>query len=251
MNKLAWLSLACLATIGCTSDEGSTPTDAAVSVDAPPPLGPCPDKTVCLDPFLVTDKPVMAGRLTVIWFQPMRVNGLPPMPVEVGYDVPFEPGKMRYDIPLAQVRAPSRTDLLLCQWEGGFCQTQANPPPIGFGLPVILDDTSGNGRIDIPEITFYGNHGVGMAYFAWSQNNHPLGSPALQYSPTLQTYLGKIFTVGISAGVHGYGLVPGSGFDSKLGPPDSASGADLAICPSQGSSCQVPAPRLVGVDNPG
>ncbi len=257
MTPPAWFALASSSALvvlaaSCSSPSGTgpAPVDASIAVDAPPVMPPCPDATVCLKPFLVTDKPVTAGRLTVVWFQLMRVNGLPPMPVEVGYDVPFVPGKPRYDIPLAQIRPPSRHQLLLCQWNNGVCNPDAPIPGIGFALPVILDDTSGNGAIDTTEITLYGNHGIGMAYFGWSKNAHATGSRALSYDDGDPTYLGDIFTGAIAAGVHGYALLPGPGFDQRLGAPDSASGSDLAICPTQGTSCQVTAPRLAGSQNP-
>ncbi|NVB80398.1 MAG: hypothetical protein HOV81_18545 [Kofleriaceae bacterium] len=235
---------------GCSGsdNDGATPPDAAVAIDAHVDL-PCPANTVCLEPFLVTDKPGTPGRLAVVWFQPMHVQGLPSMPTEVAYDVPYVPGQSRYDIPLAQVKPPMSTAVVLCQWEMGVCQQMANPPPIAFALPVILDDTNGNGKIDGTEVTFYGNHGMGMAFFAWSLRAHPLGDPALfQYGSN--TYLGNIFTAGIAAGVHGYAIQPGSSFEDKLAAADTASGSDLAICPSQGTSCQVNAPRLVGFENP-
>lgn len=254
MRTLPWIATlvaAGLATsLGCGSDPDSANlADASVAPDAPAALGPCPAQTLCLKPFLVTPaKPVTAGRLTVVWFQLMDIGGT--MATELAYDVPFVPGKERYDLPLAQIKAPVIDRVLMCQWENNVCLKTANPPPIGFGLPLVLDDTNANGRIDPAEITLYGNHGVGMAYLAWSAAAHPAGDPALTYGSGVTTYLGDIFSQRIAAGVHAYPLVTGSGFDQRLGAPDAASGADLALCPSQGSSCQVAPPRLVGTTNP-
>ena len=184
----------------------------------------------------------------VVWFQTQNIWN--PIPTEIAFDVPFVPGGARYDLPLSQIKPPVNDRVLLCQWENSVCLRAANPPAIGFGLPLVLDDTNANGRIDLAEVTLYGNHGVGMAYLAWSAVAHGPGDAALVYPSGSPTYLGDIFANGIGAGVHAYPLVMGSGFDDRLGKADTAGGADLALCPSQGTSCSIQPPRLVGTSNP-
>jgi len=141
-----------LAVAACT--ESSSLTDAGT--DGKPGdagLGPCAARTLCLQPKLVTTgPPPTAPRLVVAWFQPRHVSGLPPMPVEIGYDVAFVPSLARYDIPLDKVRAPTTDSVLLCQWDQGQCQHTAPIPPIGFALPLVLEDGNGNGHIDASEI---------------------------------------------------------------------------------------------------
>ncbi len=230
-----------------SSPEPMTTPDAAVAIDAP---GPCPPATLCLSPFLVEpEKPVAPARIAVVWFQPMHVNGLPPMPIEIGYDAPFTPNLPRYEIPLAQVKAPISDQVLLCQWENGVCLRDARPPAVGFGLALVLQDANANGRVDVSEVSFYSNQGGGMAYLAWSKLAHAVGSPALAYDEDTLTYLGEIFTKGIAAGVQSYELIP-RGFDNALGAPDTGDGADLALCPGSGASCQVGMPRVLDADNP-
>jgi hypothetical protein len=200
-----------------------------------------------LKPFLVQpEKPVMPGRLTVVWFQ--VANPFTPMPVEVAYDVPFVPGAKRYDLPLAQIKPPATDRVLLCQWEQDVCLHSATPNPVGLGLPLVLDDTNGNGKIDLSEVTLYGNHGVGMAYLAYSAAPHFGNDPSLVQFDR-KTYLGEIFTAGIAAGVHAYPLVA-DGFENALGAADTANDDDLALCPTQGTSCQVAPPRLIDMTNP-
>lgn len=242
--------LAALVAAGCSESDSSSMADGAVAVDAPAGLGPCPSGTLCLDPFLVeAQKPVAAGRLVVVWFQPMRVNGLPPMPIEIAYDVPFVPNLRRYDIPLAQVRAPIADQVLLCQWDSLGCHRDAPIPAVGFALPVVVADTNANGRTDLDEVSFFSNYGGGMAYIAWSKLAHPVGSTALAYNDGDLTYLGQIFRKGIGAGVQSYNLMPQS-FANALDAPDTGDGSDLALCPNAGTSCQVTMPRVVGADNP-
>jgi len=237
-----------LAVAACT--ESSSLTDAGT--DGKPSdagLGPCAARTLCLQPKLVTTgPPPTAPRLVVAWFQPRHVSGLPPMPVEIGYDVAFVPSLARYDIPLDKVRAPTTDSVLLCQWDQGQCQHTAPIPPIGFALPLVLEDGNGNGHIDASEISFFTARGGGMTYIVWSQDAHAPGTRALAYSDGTPTYLGKIFTQSIAAGVQSHGLLP-AGFDSKLAGPDTGDGADFALCPAS-SSCQITLPRLVGAENP-
>jgi hypothetical protein len=253
MLKSPWVvllgSAALLASVACSSDPGTDqPTDGGVTSDGPPD-GPCPEGTLCLKPFLVQpEQPGTAGRLVVVWFQTRDIWN--PNPMEVAFDAPFVPGASRYELPLAQIKPPVTDQVLLCQWENDTCLRTANPPAIGLGLPLVLDDTNANGRIDPTELTLYGNHGVGMAYLAWSAAAHAPGDPALAYQDGDPTYLGDIFANGIGAGVHSYPLVMGTGFDDRLGKIDTASGADLALCPTQGTSCQIQPPRLVGSDQP-
>jgi hypothetical protein len=234
---------------GSPSTNPFAPDAAPTQIDAKV-TGPCPANTLCMKPFLVEpQKPVTAGRLTVVWFQGMHVSGLPSIPTDLGYDVGFTPGQDRYDIPLAQIKPPKTDAVLVCQWENNVCLHDATPNPLGFGLPVVLDDTNGNGKIDPAEITLYGNHGVGMAYLVWSQTAHPPGDETL-FKYGSPTYFGDIFTQSVGAGVHAYPLVTTGSFDDKLGPPDTAMTPDLALCPSQGTSCNVAPPRLVGFANP-
>ncbi len=239
------ISVALVACGGDANDGANTNNGADAAADSPDAgesLGPCPAKTLCLTPFLIEpEKAQQAGRLTVVWFQVMDLPPNTGPATHVAYDVPFEPGRSRYDIPLAEISAPPATPTLLCQWESGVCQTNANPTPLGLGLPLVLDDANGNGKIDSAEVGLYRNHGVGMVYLGWSASGASPGSVQLGINK-------DILPSGIQAGVHYY--APDDLFDASLGQADTGGPFDLALCPSAGNSCQVVGPTLKRADYP-
>ncbi len=238
------LSLCALA--GCTGGSGkgeSGSSDASVSADGDTPVGPCPTGTLCLQPFLVQPElPQRAGRLVILWYQPYgELNGLfDSWPLALGYDAPFEPGAERYEISLEEISEPP-VPTLLCQWEEE-CLQQANPRPVGVGVPMVFADENGNDRIDPEEITVYGSIGTGMVFVLWSKEGAPVGSDALGFDGQ-----SDCFPFGVEAGIHFYDF-DGSLLDATTRPADQGGPFDLALCAN--ASCNNQPPRLLRAQKP-
>ena len=154
----AALSLS-LITIGASScalhDESTIVLPSADAIEASAAecgKADCPKDSICITPVAITEEPIPAGRLAVVWYQ---LDDADPDPREIiAYQTRFDPLAGRIAIPRSAVPAPADEAVLLCVRD---CDNETECPcrseaRFAIGRVVVAADRDGSGSLDAEEV---------------------------------------------------------------------------------------------------
>ena len=180
------------------------------------------------------DSSAVDGHLALVWFQ-VSDDGPDPDP-QIASQAPFNATTTSIELELSTVDTPGDPVLMCnrrCDDESQCACEPGGPLKFGLGLVVVVEDADGSGKIEPGEFSDENIFGIGRTVVAWSPARVPDADNT------------DFFDTDLLAGIHAYSVIedPNETFDT-LGEAPTDTTFELAICPPDSTTCELPWPNL-------